>query len=188
MECLIWVSYCSTGESPQGSSALSSESRTVRSGSRGSGVLGMDWSCSSTLGLTSGLLYRFRDLLLRLSGLERCSIRWKGGPACRLEGKMPFSMTSLIQESSLLPSLDRGRVGLPWTEASPSGKASCCMRGVLSSAGCLFLPHMLPFAAGHRIVGVLNFGRFFFYCIWRIFFTSLLVGCRNGILQTMHIE
>ena len=161
MECLIWVSYCSTGESPQGSSALSSESRTVRSGSRGSGVLGKDWSCSSTLGLTSGLLYRFRDLLLRLSGLERCSIRWKGGPACRLEGKMPFSMTSLIQESSLLPSLDRGRVGLPWTEASPSGKASCCMRGVLSSAGCLFLPHMLPFAAGHRIVGVLNFGRFF---------------------------
>jgi hypothetical protein len=42
------------------------------------------------------------------------------------------------------------------------------MRGVLSSAGCLFLPHIvtvisevLPLAAGHRIVGVLNFGRFF---------------------------
>jgi hypothetical protein len=140
----------------------------VRSGSCGSDVLRKDWGRSPTLGLTSGLLYRFRDLLLWLSGLERCSIRWKGGLACRLEGKMPFSKTFLIQESSLLPSPNRGRVGLPWTEASPSGKASCWMRGVLSSAGCLFLPHIvtvisevLPLAAGHRIVGVLNFGRFF---------------------------
>jgi hypothetical protein len=140
----------------------------VRSGSCGSDVLRKDWGRSPTLGLTSGLLYRFRDLLLWLSGLERCSIRWKGGLACRLEGKMPFSKTFLIQESSLLPSPNRDRVGLPWTEASPSGKASCWMRGVLSSAGCLFLPHIvtvlsevLPFAAGHRIVGVLNFGRFF---------------------------
>jgi hypothetical protein len=68
------------------------------------------------------------------------------------------------------------------------------MRGTLSSPGCLLLLHIVTVISevlrSQLVTGwwVYLILADFFYCILMIFFTFLLVGCGNGIYQTMRIE
>jgi hypothetical protein len=68
------------------------------------------------------------------------------------------------------------------------------MRGTLSSPGCLLLLHIVTVISevlrSQLVTGwwVYLILADFFYCILRIFFTFLLVGCGNEIYQTMRIE